>query len=63
MTTILELKTGLFPDAETVANAIVTRKGYDQVEHQDVSNLKPDDTQGWNAAAAAIINADLVVTL
>lgn len=63
MTTILELNTGLFPDAHTVAQSIQTRQGHDQVIHLDVSNLKADDTHSWNGAAAAILKADLIVTL
>jgi len=63
MMTILELNTGLFPDAETVAKSIATREGPDQIVHQDVSGLTPDDTDSWDAVAAEIISADLVVTL
>jgi len=63
MMTILELNTGLFPDADAVAKAIVTREGHDQVSRLDVTGLKPDDTVDWDAAAAAILSADLIVTL
>lgn len=63
MTNILELNTGLFPDGDTVANAIATREGQDQVVSLDVSSLKIDDTESWDAAAAAILDADLVVTV
>ncbi|MBL4615184.1 MAG: hypothetical protein JKY27_09965 [Magnetovibrio sp.] len=63
MVSILELNTGLFPDADTVAKSIVTRQGIDQVIRLDVSNLKTDETEHWDAAAAAIISADLIVTL
>lgn len=63
MATILELNTGLFPDGETVAKAIATREGTDSVKRLDVTCLKPDDTEGWDAAAAAILGADLIVTL
>lgn len=63
MMTILELNTGLFPDAGTVAKSIATREGRDQVVRLDVSGLQPDDTESWDAAAAAIISADLVVTV
>ena len=63
MTKILSLNTGLFPDADTVTNAIATRDTKDQVVRIDVSNLKPDDTEHWDAAVAAILDADLVVTV
>jgi len=63
MRTILKLNTGLFPDGDTVANAIATRVGQDQVVSLDVSNLKTDDIEGWDAAAVAILDADLVVTV
>lgn len=63
MRTILKLTTGLFPDGDTVANAIATRVGQDQVVSLDVSNLKTDDTESWDAAAVAILDADLVVTV
>ncbi|OEJ65304.1 hypothetical protein [Magnetovibrio blakemorei] len=63
MRTILELNTGLFPDGDTVANAIATRVGQDQVVSLDMSNLKIDDTESWDAAAVAILDADLVVTV
>lgn len=63
MKTILKLYTGLFPDGDTVANAIATRVGQDQVVSLDVSNLKTDDTERWDAAAVAILDANLVVTV
>lgn len=63
MITILELNTGLFPDADAVATAITTREGHDQVVRLDVNGLKPDDTDNWDAAAVAILSADLIVTL
>ncbi|HER25685.1 MAG TPA: hypothetical protein ENI69_01105 [Rhodospirillales bacterium] len=60
---ILELNTGLFPDAETVAKSIVTCDGRNQIIHLDVTGSQADDRESWEAAAAAIISADLVVTL
>lgn len=63
MRTILKLTTGLFPDGDTVANAIATRVGQDQVVSLDVSNLKTDDAERWDEAAVAILDADLVVTV
>lgn len=63
MVTILELKTGLFPDDATVEKSIATRDGQDQVVRLDMSGLKPDDTGNWDAVATAIASADLVVTV
>ena len=63
MKTILQLNTGLFPDAETVEEAIATREGHDQIIRLDVSNPQPGDRAVWDAAAAAILSAGLVVTL
>ncbi len=61
--TILELNTGLFPDAGTVVDAIATCEGRDQVIRLDVRSSQPDDTESWEAVAAAILSADLIVTL
>ncbi|TYB82139.1 hypothetical protein [Maritimibacter fusiformis] len=63
MTTILELKTGLFPDAERVAEAVETLGGTLTVARADTTGLAPDDTDGWAAVARAILSADLIVTL
>jgi len=63
MKTILELNTGLFPDAKTVAKAIRAREGHDRVNRLDVRGLQQDDTESWNAVAAAILSADLVVSV
>ena len=59
----MQLNTGLFPDAGTVDASIKTREGVDQVIRLDVSGPQTDDTEFWDAAAAAILDADLVVTL
>ncbi|MEJ2375831.1 MAG: hypothetical protein P8Y53_18225 [Pseudolabrys sp.] len=63
MRRIIELKTGLFPDAETVAAAIAASAGKVEVVRLDVSGLKPDDREAWERAAEAILAADLTVTL
>ena len=60
---ILELNTGLFPDAETVRGAIATLEGGNGIERVDASGLSQDDEDGWAAVAAAVLSADLVVTL
>lgn len=61
--TILELKTGLFPDAANVEAAVETLQGTLSVERADTSALQPDDADGWAAVARAILSADLIVTL
>lgn len=61
--TILELKTGLFPDAAFVAQAMEGLEGQNAVETLDVTSFSPDDEEGWARVARAILAADLVVTL
>jgi hypothetical protein len=61
--TILELKTGLFPDAERVDAAVETLRGTHTVERADTTGLAPDDTDGWAQVVRAILSADQVVTL
>ena len=63
MTTILELNTGVFPDAETVAQAISVRETAQRVIRVDVCSVAKNDTAQWDAAVAAILEADLIVTL
>ncbi len=63
MRRIIELKTGLFPDAETVAAAIAAGTCKATVTRIDVSGLGPDDSEAWEKAAEAILAADLTVTL
>jgi len=63
MRRIVELKTGLFPDAETVAAAIAANAARVEVIRIDVSELAPEDREAWEKAAEAILAADLTVTL
>lgn len=63
MTKILELNTGVFPDADTLAAALAARETTDCVAYLDVRALTEDQTEDWDAAVAAILEADLVVTL
>jgi len=58
---IVELKTGLFPDAERVAEAL-TETAHD-IERHDLSNTGPGDAEAWARVAAAVLSADKVVTL
>jgi hypothetical protein len=60
---IVELKTGLFPDADRVAQAITQNETAHDVERHDVSGLAPDDAQSWAVVAEAVLSADMVVTL
>ena len=62
MKRIIELKTGLFPDAETVAAALASTAGV-EVVRLDVSGLAAEDQEAWTRAAEAILGADLTVTL
>ena len=62
MKRILQLKTGLFPDAETVAAALAGTSGV-EVVRLDISGLAADDEQAWQEAVEAILGADLTVTL
>lgn len=60
---ILELKTGLFPDVGTVADAIETLKGDHDVTRMDITGLSPDDEDAWGVVAEAVLAADMLVTL
>ena len=62
-TSIIELKTGLFPDAATVAASLAACAKSVAVTRIDVSALGPDDREAWEKAAEAILAADLTVTL
>ena len=60
---VLELKTGLFPDADTVASAVKTLDGAQDVTRLDLTGLAPNDEDAWNDVAAKVLAADLIVTL
>lgn len=59
---ILELRTGLYPDAATLDAALRSGAEDASVTRLDVSTLAPDDERAWEAAAAAILAADVTVT-
>ena len=61
--TIVELKTGLFPDAARVAAAVATLRDAHEVKEVDVAGLAADDGAAWAKVARAVLAADLVVTL
>ncbi len=60
---ILELKTGLFPDAASLSAAVQTLAHTHTVERWDVTGLSVDDEEGWAMVANTILTAELVVTL
>lgn len=62
MKRIVQLKTGLFPDAETVTAALASTAGA-AVVRLDVSGLAAEDEAAWQQAAEAILGADLTVTV
>lgn len=58
---ILELNTGLFPDAGTVAEAL---RAVGASELRRVDLTRPEMTsQDWDQVVADILDSDLVVTL
>ncbi len=60
---LVELKTGLFPDATRVAEAVTTLDGAHEVARIDASQLAPNDDAAWEEIASAVLGADLIVTL
>jgi hypothetical protein len=63
MKRIVELKTGLFPDAKTVAAALAANTADVEIVRIDVTGLGAEDEEAWKTAAEAILAADLTVTL
>jgi hypothetical protein len=63
MKRVVEMKTGLFPDAETVATAVAACAAKVEVTRLDVAGLGLDDEAGWQRVAEVILGADLIVTL
>lgn len=63
MKRIVELKTGLFPDAGMVAAALAADATTAEVTRLDLTQLAQDDREGWERAAEVILRADLAVTL
>lgn len=59
---ILQLNTGLFPDAQTVMSALQIPAGADRVTTIDLSrrDLRESD---WDAAIQAVLAADRIVTV
>jgi hypothetical protein len=60
---VVELNTGLFPDAPRVDAALAALEGAHEVERIDVSELDTNDESAWEEIATAVLGADLIVTL
>lgn len=59
---ILELNTGLFPDAQTVAAAVKRLGPAHRVDSIDVRRADMRD-EDWNRVVDAILDADLTISL
>ena len=59
---ILELDTGLFPDAQTVIAALRQMDSTHVVESIDLRRQEMDD-EAWDRAVAAILSSDLTITI
>jgi len=63
---ILELNTGLFPDAQTVSAALRQMAPTHRVESIDLAaslrRRDPED-EAWDRAVAAILACDLTITI
>jgi hypothetical protein len=59
---IVELRTGLFPDVQTVAAALCRLEQEHSVTRIDVSRPELGD-EAWDGALAAILASDLVVVI
>ncbi len=62
MKTILELNTGLFPDAQTVTAALRQMEPAHRVESIDLQRWDMED-EAWDRAVAAILSSDLTITI
>ncbi len=60
---VVQLNTGLFPDAERVEAGIKTLQSANDVETLDIAALDPKDDTAWEKIATAVLGADLIVTL
>jgi len=59
---ILELDTGLFPDAQTVAAALRRLGSAHRVDSIDLRRPDMQD-RDWDRVVAAILDSDLTITL
>ncbi len=60
---IVELDTGLFPDAPRVAEALATLEETSDITRLDAGALDPKDDTAWAEIASALLGADKIVTL
>ena len=61
---ILQLETGLFPDAEAVRQAIdVLKEGSHEVSRVDLTAVAAEDDGTWDAVVQKIMAADKVATV
>ena len=60
---IVELNTGLFPDAPRVEAALTGLGGAHDVVRVDTRPLDKNDDTAWAEIASAVLGADLIVTL
>ena len=61
MKKILELNTGLFPDAQTVVAALRRMETAHRVESIDLRRRDMKD-EAWDRVVAAILDSDLTIT-
>lgn len=59
---ILQLNTGLFPDAQTVIAALRRMGAAHSVESIDLRR-QDMESEAWDKAVAAILNSDLAITI
>ena len=59
---ILELNTGLFPDAQTVIAALRRMGAAHRVDTIDLRRRDMED-EAWDRAVAAILSSDLTITI
>ena len=59
---ILQLNTGLFPDAQTVMSALQVAAGADRVTTIDLSRRDLQESD-WDAAIQAMLAADRIITI
>lgn len=60
---IVEIDTGLFPDAARVDAALAALEDTREVARFDARGLDPNDDPAWEEIAMAVLRADLIVTL
>jgi len=60
---IVQLKTGLFPDAARVEEAVETLRSAQDVTDIDLTGLAQSDAAAWTDVARKLLAAELVVTL